>query len=145
MRENKNTRSSAATLEREKMEKAAGMASVSDTHYSTDEQKPQAIYDALPVGHDNAITPAALAAFLGVDKRTLRAKIEQERRGGALILSSFDHSGYYRPQSGEAGKAEISRYYYQQRGHALSMLERLAPARRALGIPDGQLDFGEGE
>ena len=104
------------------------------------------IFDALPVGRDNAISPAALAAFLGVDKRTLRAKIEQERRDGALILSSFDRSGYFRPQSGEAGREEISRYYHQQRGHALSMLERLAPARRALGIPDGQIMLdGEGE
>ena len=99
------------------------------------------VYEQLPKGHENAISPAALAARLGFsDTRRLRRVVENERQAGALILSSFDRpGGYFRPADGEKGRQEILVYYQQQRALAVAVLKRLKAARRALGIPAGQL------
>lgn len=103
------------------------------------------IFDNLPQGAENAISPQVLAAKLGLNStRRLRLAIEQERQAGALILSSFDRpGGYYRPADGEQGRREMEAFYYSQRAHAIAILRRLKATREALGILPGQLEIDE--
>ena len=87
----------------------------------------------LPVGEGNAIPSAELVKLSGVRSiRELQHLIEQERRSGALILSSSS-GGYYLP----ANRAEISRYVATLQRRAISTLRTLKTARQALKVmPD---------
>ena len=103
------------------------------------------IFDALPVGAENAITGPELAKRLGLNStRHLRQAVEKARGEGQLILSSFEKpSGYFRPRPGEAGRREMEAFYYSQRAHAIAILRRLKATREALGILPGQLEIDE--
>ena len=97
------------------------------------------IFENLPAGAENSVSPAVLAARMGFTSlRSLRNAIEQERQAGALILSSFN-GGYFRPSPGAKGRQEVEAFYHSQKAHAVAILRRLKAAGRALGVVDGQI------
>lgn len=59
------------------------------------------VYEILLSGRENAITSTHLCRMLGIDRRTLTAEIERERRAGCPICASVDRTcpGFYRPES----------------------------------------------
>ena len=96
----------------------------------------------LPRGEVNAVSTADLMALAGFrTARQLQKQIETERAAGALILSAST-GGYYLPQLGEAGRAELIRYERTLRSRAIHTLRTLKTARRALRELDGQLEMG---
>lgn len=56
------------------------------------------ISDFLHVGTKNALTLRELVQLTGEDERTLRRRIQQERKAGVLILSDCQH-GYFLPEN----------------------------------------------
>ena len=76
------------------------------------------VYDLLPVGEENAISRSDLAALIGLDDRTLRNQIQRERLAGAPILSSNQHSGYFRP----ANTAETERFIRSMTGRGYEII-----------------------
>ena len=59
------------------------------------------VYELLLAGRENAITSRHLCRMLGIDRRTLTAEIERERRAGCPICASVDCTcpSFYRPES----------------------------------------------
>lgn len=90
------------------------------------------IADILPKGEENAIKTAELVRLLGVaSSRELRQLVSKEREAGALILSTLK-GGYFLPDDGEKGKAELAAYVRTLKAHALNTLKVLKPANKAL-------------
>lgn len=90
------------------------------------------IADILPKGEENAIKSEELAHRMGVPStRQLRLLVAEERAAGALILSTLK-GGYFMPDDGAKGRAEITTYSRILEARALSTLKALNPARRAL-------------
>lgn len=87
-----------------------------------------AIYDLLPVGEENAVSRRELTQRIGVSDRRLRQQIAQERKAGALILSSESHSGYYRP----ANAQELRRFVASMTSRGAGVFAAVAAARAAL-------------
>lgn len=63
-------------------------------HTTSPHQAQGRISNLLLPGRENAIPRRDLEAITGLDGRTIRLMIEQERRRGALILSD-NHHGYF--------------------------------------------------
>ena len=74
------------------------------------------IMNSLPIGADNAVSMASLAASLGINERTLRENVRDARFEGAEIVG--DSNGYYRPATPE----ERARFYSMFRKRALCSL-----------------------
>lgn len=90
------------------------------------------IADILPKGEENAIKSEELARMAGVSTtRQLRLLVADERAAGALILSTLK-GGYFMPDDGAKGRAEITAYSRTLEARALNTLKALSPARRAL-------------
>lgn len=103
----------------------------------------QKVYDLLPQGEDNAISSNVLAQMVGASSvRELQHRVATEREAGALILSTCK-GGYYRPQDGAVGQAEISRFVATLRNRALNTLRALKAARAALSQAEGQITLDE--
>ena len=87
---------SAATLAEAGVEIAAcGRAAISYDHITTAAAGRQIkIADYLGHSQESAVTGRELCALTGLDHRTIRAQIEQERRAGALIVAD-NKSGYW--------------------------------------------------
>lgn len=90
-------------------------------------------------GVENAISTAQLKLITGLDDRQIRKAVERERRAGVLILSC--NSGYFLPQTGQAGQLEIAAFYRTAKAKAVSLLTSISVARKALGEIDGQETF----
>lgn len=90
------------------------------------------IYDLLPEGQQNAISRRELIALTGMSDRALRKAIADERRAGALILSSVEYgsSGYFRPSPGNAG--ELRRYIASMTSRGRETFAVLKAAKAAL-------------
>lgn len=90
------------------------------------------IYELLPEGQENAISRRELIALTGLTDRALRRKIADERRAGALILSSVESgsNGYFRPSPGNAG--ELRRYIASMTSRGRETFAVLKAARAAL-------------
>lgn len=93
------------------------------------------VFDLLPVGAAYAISRRALAALTGLSDRQLRYKISQERKAGALILSTTEGGGgYYRAASAD----ELRRYVQSMRSRSK---ETLAVIRKAeMILQQGDID-----
>lgn len=77
------------------------------------------IYEILRNGEEEAISNAELSNRLGVDGRTIRKYVHDERRAGLPILSGV--RGYYLPDKDpEIAKHQLIAFQRQQRGHVLS-------------------------
>lgn len=85
------------------------------------------ILNEIPMGRENAISRAALAAKLGIPDRAMRKQIEAARADGHIILNSRD-GGYYRTDN----MSEINRYYKQEKHRAKSIFRSLKAVRSVL-------------
>lgn len=97
-------------------------------------------------GAESAMQSDTLCAMLNVSPRKLRGLIMRERDAGALILyRPGGRGGYFLPSLDEGrAKAEMLVFYNVQAARCKHGLAAIAPVRRALGIPAGQLDFENG-
>lgn len=57
------------------------------------------LYALIPIGPENAVPKADLVSIVGVDERTLRNMVHQERRAGRIILTDCSTGGYFRPDN----------------------------------------------
>ncbi len=90
------------------------------------------IYDILPTGEENAISRRDLMRITGYTDRQLRKQIADERRAGALILSSTDckNGGYFRHEAGNA--AELRHFINSMSHRGRATFAVLKAARDAL-------------
>lgn len=93
------------------------------------------VFDILPTGAAHAISRRELAALTGLSDRQLRYKISQERKAGALILSTTEGGGgYYRAASAD----ELRRYVRPMRSRSR---ETLAVIRKTeIVLQQGDID-----
>lgn len=89
---------SAATLTGAGAETAAGQAaiSMSDCITVSVDRQPGFIESLLSYGAENGLTLSDLHRLTGINKRVIRAEIQQERLSGVPILSD-NLSGYFLP------------------------------------------------
>ena len=114
------------------------------TDFTTAAMPVQGLSAYLPRGAKNRVSSRELLRLLRIrDTRSLRALVARERAKGALILSSAD-GGYYLPDEGEAGLAEMQRFVSMIRAKGLHTLEAARPALNELRKIDGQtvMDLG---
>lgn len=127
MTDNKKARSAGGTAEQ-----AAGCdrgGQQSRTQYNTEQKQKTSIFDLLPVGAEYAISRRQLSAITGIPDRQLRRRIAQERRAGALILSSSEiNGGYYKAASRE----ELRRYVRSMQSRCKEILAVIRAAEEAL-------------
>lgn len=103
------------------------------------------VFEHLPQGAENAISLRDLSAKLGIPERNLRAQIVKELEAGYPCLSSCScHGGYFRPSEGEKGRAEMERFYNQERHRAKSTFRKLRSVKKALAQCYGQINIDEG-
>lgn len=87
------------------------------------------IYDLIPIGAAHAISRRELAALTGLSDRQLRCRIAQERKAGALILSTTEGGGgYYRAASAD----ELRRYVLSMRSRSRETLAVIRAAEQAV-------------
>lgn len=91
------------------------------------------VFDLLPVGAEYAISRRALVALTGLSDRQLRYKISQERKAGALMLSTTEGGGgYYRAASAD----ELRRYVLSMRSRSKETLAAVRAAEKFLMMED---------
>lgn len=116
---------------------------LSNVKSTTSDNGTQDIFAMLPQGELNAISSKELARMIGATSvRELQHRVAAERESGALILSTCK-GGYFRPQDGEAGQAEISHFIATLRSRALNTLKALRAAKAALAQAKGQITLDE--
>lgn len=92
------------------------------------------IYDLLPDGREAAIPARDLARIAGVSStRLLQRQIEQERAGGAVILSRSD-GGYYRSSDPD----ELRRFIRTLDARSRNTAKAMRSAQAALDALTGQ-------
>lgn len=96
-------------------------------------------------GAENATPARDLCRLTGLNARSLRQAIADERVAGAEILyEPGGHGGYFLPSTDPVqARRERNAYYHTMRARAVSTFEGLRPVARALGVPVGQLEFSE--
>ena len=96
-------------------------------------------------GAENALSVDALAALLQTTARGLRSQIMRERDAGELILyRPGGRGGYFLPSlDEEQARAEMLAFYNVQSARCKHGLAAIAPVRRALSIPAGQLGLDD--
>ena len=101
MNKNENTRPAGGTAERATAEMTACRASIPMSDCNTAAADRQIKISAfLSHGQENAIPRRELEKLTGMDGRTVRLMIEQERRGGTPICTN-NLTGYYLPATEE--------------------------------------------
>ena len=78
------------------------------------------VADAVPEGHQNAISRRELAERLGVSDRRARQYLELAKLDGLVIANDQDGCGYYQPVTDE----EIERQWKQNQSRAMSILRQ---------------------
>ncbi|MDL2300398.1 hypothetical protein LJC01_01995 [Clostridiaceae bacterium OttesenSCG-928-D20] len=99
----------------------------------------------IPVGEENAITTKNLLKISKMGNiRSLRQKIEQERKAGAVILSTRQNGGgYFLPSPGEKGRQEMQSHIRTIYSQIKNMVDSTHSTKQALNIPEEQIDFFE--
>ncbi len=122
---------SAATLAEAGVEIAAcGRAAISYDHITTAAAGRQIkIADYLGHSQESAVTGRELCALTGLDHRTIRAQIEQERRAGALIVAD-NKSGYWVTDD----PAEAQRFARSMKHRAKEILRTARAIERGAGL-----------
>ena len=94
-------------------------------------------------GAENAMPKGQIMALAGLTaERQFLKLVEAERKHGALILSTREHGGgWYLPDKGEKGRAEIERHRATLVSKAVSMLRTAEAERMALNVLPGQERF----
>lgn len=95
------------------------------------------IMDILPVGKENAISTADLVKITGcTSSRDLQERIAFERNAGAVICSGSG-SGYWRAKN----RQELLEFVHCMDARAKNTLAATRSAKRALQLPDGQMEI----
>ena len=100
---------------------------------NTDGDKTLHISDLLHVGAENALTLRELVQLTGEDERSIRRRIQAERKAGKLILSDCLH-GYFLP----ASEQEARRFIRSMSGRAAEIAAVSRAAEAALADMAGQ-------
>ena len=87
------------------------------------------IADYLGHSQESAVTGRELCALTGLDHRTIRAQIEQERRAGALIVAD-NKSGYWVTDD----PAEAQRFARSMKHRAKEILRTARAIERGAGL-----------
>ena len=87
------------------------------------------ISDYLGHSQESAVTGRELCALTGLDHRTIRAQIEQERRAGALIVAD-NKSGYWVTDD----PAEAQRFTRSMKHRAKEILRTARAIERGAGL-----------
>lgn len=142
MNKKRKALSGAGTTDRATETAALTGTAISTNHYTMTDKRAQGHVEALLLrGEGNAIPTARLMQLAGFRyQRELRLAIEQERRNGALILSTVrGHGGYYLPSTDpDEARAEIADFVRTVQSRALNSLLILQAAKVALGVMPGQ-------
>ena len=99
----------------------------------TPSQKAPSIFNLLHVVAENALTLRELVQLAGEDERSLRRRIQAERKAGKLILSDCLH-GYFLP----ASEQEARRFIRSMSGRAAEIAAVSRAAEAALADMAGQ-------
>ena len=91
------------------------------------------IFDLLHPGAENGIKLSELAALTNQDERSIRRRIQAERKAGKLILSDCLH-GYFLP----ASEQEARRFIRSMSGRAAEIAAVSRAAEAALADMAGQ-------
>lgn len=97
------------------------------------EEKHQLISEVLHKGRDNGLTIQDLVRLTNIDERTLRKKIQAERKSGILIMADCVH-GYFLP----ADTADVRRFIHSMSNRAKEIAAISCAAETALAQMDGQ-------
>lgn len=140
MSEKRNAPGSAATLTGARRETACG-ARFPHFDSTTPEVGRQAVSDLLCAGEQNGKTLKQLKEILGGDGRSIRARIEQERKNIPILSGQ---TGYYLPEYED----EVRRFCVSMRHRARRVWTSAANVERAAGLTqrgpmplDGQCDL----
>ena len=131
MSDKKKSPASAATLTGAATETAAySRAAISYGHFTTTAAGRQIkISDYLGHSQESAVTGRELCALTGLDYRTIRAQIEQERRAGALIVAD-NKGGYWVTDD----PAEAQRFARSMKHRAKEILRTARAIERGAGL-----------
>ena len=130
MNTNGKTRPGAGTPERATETAAFGEATISCNHSTTAAADRQIkISDYLGHSQESAVTGRELCALTGLDHRTIRAQIEQERRAGARIVAGYN-SRYWVTDD----PAEAQRFARSMRHRAKEILRTARAIERGAGL-----------
>lgn len=83
--------------------------------------------NAIPVGHENAVTTAKLCGRFGLSPRGVRREISALLKQGNVILNLQDGKGYFRPTANDGDLVE--RFYRQEKHRALASLAKIKACR----------------
>lgn len=99
------------------------------------------IENMLPKGEMNAVPTEKLMKLVGANsERALRERIAEERKRGAVILSSNKKpGGYFRPESRE----EIAVFVRKLEKKGKSTLLAVRSAKKAMGEYDAQMSLDD--
>lgn len=104
----------------------------------TARQAQASVSQFLPLGEKNAISTAELVRLTGCkSSRQLQKLVAVEREQGIPILSSC-RGGYFLPEPGEAGRAEMVAYCRTLQARAINTFRALRAVRKLLAEPEGQ-------
>lgn len=128
MSEHKKTHPTAATVEQVQVGAEIEWSSISSSNDTTADRSRQIhISDFLGHGQEAAVPLRHLKEMTGLDGRTIRLMIEQERRAGVPLLSDNQH-GYFMA----ADTRERDRFVRSMRGRAAEIEAVAAAVERAV-------------
>lgn len=103
------------------------------SHFITDDGKTLQIFELLHVGAENALTLRELVQLTGEDERSIRRRIQAERKAGKLILSD-NQNGYFLPEN----PANVQRFARSMSRRAAEIAGIARAAEAALADMAGQ-------
>ena len=98
-----------------------------------DSRKTLQIFELLHVGAENALTLRELVQLTGEDERSIRRRIQAERKAGKLILSD-NQNGYFLPEN----PADVQRFARSMSRRAAEIAGIARAAEAALADTAGQ-------
>lgn len=140
MTDKRNARPSAATLERARVETAAGSAAYSNNDFTT---RKGAISSVLCTGKQNALTGREIRRILDLrNTREVTSRVETERQGGAVICATTGRTpGYFIP----ANLNELEEYNRSLRRRIKNVTATLDAMQRAADDWSGQMRIDLGD
>lgn len=109
------------------------VTSFPNQEYTIAPEKKLRISDLLQPGSENGLTLSELVRLMGEDERSIRRRIQAERKAGKLILSD-NKSGYFLP----ASEHEVRRFIRSMSNRSREIAEVSRAAEDALFRITGQ-------
>ena len=138
---------SAATLEAAGMETAGNVFPCGYFITSRGSSQDGKILSLLLEGEENALSASELTQLAGFkNERSLRQAVDRERENSVILASD---RGYFRPQPGDKGLAEICAFVKRMDSRMKSNRQAVRVCKRVLKQAakaplDGQTDFWQG-